>query len=792
MLRRHSTAILAALTGLALSACNSGTDAVAVADAGSGTPANPVTEFDLANGCFTLNADGKTVNRSGSGFTTAAGSAEPFLMRATNLGRYAFFTHDSQFLTGATDPVSAQATGVTAAADPSDGADWTFTTVAPGAYTAQVGGMALGLNSSGALAMASQGAVLTFSPLPASQCAVFPEMPVDIGDTFKGPEKGDLVGFADIHLHMAMGSDTTDGSGGRGASAGGSMYGHAVDRFGVREALKNCEKLHGPDGLRSGQTVLNGGTPDPHDTVGWPTFVDWPARQSLLHQQVYYKWLERTYRAGLRLMVLHGTNIEALCDVAKKTGADHANQDDCSDMGVGLQQVAYAHDIQDYIDAQNGGPGKGWFRIAKNPTEAEAFIRAGKLAVVPGLEFSNIFHCNVTYTGPSGGAGDPNSEVAGCTTEQIDKEIDQAWDAGVRGIFLYHDVDSALGGTGIFSAVLNAINYYGTKGWWTTYDCSNADGKWTKGKPGLDNGYFYGAGAVMLGADSYAPLMDNPIGQALIENAHGAFPAYPASVQCNARGITPLGRYALEAAMKKGFVLDIDHAEISIKQDMLDEGAKTTPAYPMISAHGGHGGFTNAQVLQMLRQGGIMYPGMVNGREYKGFYNKVEAIWNQMTPAEKKAYPIAVGYGADQNGLAGQPGPRGGDNVVPVDYANGFSLFQGPGWGPKFKAAGIAPVKVTELTIPESGKAWNIDEVGIPHYGMIADMVEQISLESGGDTKYLDGFYNSAAAYVRLWKQTVAASAARPAPVRPDPATLPRYVPHPLDPTTGNPVPSTP
>lgn len=750
--------VLLATLGGALAACTA--DGVVTVQPQAG----------LAQACFTLLADGKSVKRDGTAFSTAAGAAEPFLLRATGLGRYAFFTHDSKFMTGTVGAGGAPALDakVAATAAPGDGSDWTFSEVAAGTYTAAVGGRSLAVDSRGALVMAATPASLTLQPLPGSQCATFPEMPTNIGETYTGPRGGEIIGFADIHAHMAMGSDMSDGSGDRGPSAGGVMYGHAVNRFGVREALKDCSVIHGPRGMTSAELVLDS-APDEHDTVGWPDFVDWPARDSMLHQQMYYKFVERSYQAGLRLMVLHGTNIEALCDVAKKSGGDKTS--DCTDMGVGMKQVAYAHDIQDYIDAQHGGPGKGWFRIASDPAEAEAFIRAGKMAVVPGLEFSNIFKCNVTYQ-PDGG------EVVGCTTQMIDEQIEAAWDAGVRGIFLYHDVDSALGGTGIFSPVLNLVNYYGTKGWWRTYTC---DDEWA-GED--DQGYFYGAGAVPMGMGEMAPLFNNPIGAALIGNASGTMPIYPATKQCNARGVTPLGRYALEAAMKKGFVLDIDHAEIAIKQDMLDEGAKSTPAYPMISAHGGHGGFTNAQVLQMLRQGGIMYPGMVNGREYKWFYDKVEAVWNQMTADEKAKYPIAVGYGADQNGLANQPGPRGGDDVVPVDYDN-ITLFRGPGWSGRFNS--LPPVKVGLLTVPESGKFWNVDEVGVAHYGMIPDVVEQIRIESAGDTKYLDGFYRSAAAYVQLWKQTQAAAAVRPAPVRPDPSELPRYVPHPIDPTTGSP-----
>jgi hypothetical protein len=739
---------------------------------GGGGGTGPKTQYDLAGGCFALRAAGnyvKNVNGALTAAADAAGDPERFFMHATGLGRYAFFTSTSRFVTGGSGG------SVSLAAAPSDGADWTFDPTNNGIYKAGVAAGKLAVSDNGSLTLTAQGADLGFEAV--TGCAAYPEMPVNVGETYTGPETGELIGYADIHAHMAMGSDMSDGSGDRGPSAGGVMYGHAVNRFGASEALKDCSVIHGPEGSTTAEIVLDAG-PDPHDTVGWPTFIDWPARDSQLHQQMYWKWVERSWRAGQRLMVIHGTNIEALCDVAKKASTGEKDTD-CTDMGVGMKQVAYVHDMQDYIDAQNGGPGKGWFRVVKSPTEAEAVIRAGKMAVVPGLEFSNIFECNVTYVLNGG-------EVVGCSKDTIDAQIEEVWDAGVRGIFLYHDVDSALGGAGIFSNVLNLVNYYGTKGWWQTYTC---DSEWN-GED--DKGYFYGAGAVMPGANEYAPLLANPIGAALIEGAAGVFPVYPPGRQCNARGtgttgITELGRYALEAVMKKGFVLDIDHAEIRAKQTMLDVGAQTTPAYPMISAHGGHGGFTNAQVEQMLRQGGIMYPGMVNGPEYINFVNKVEARWNTLSDAQKAAYPLAVGYGADQNGLANQPGPRG--NGKTVDYANGFKLFDGtlPGWSARLAALPDVPVAQLKIEVA-GGRSWNVDEEGIANYGMLPDMVEQIRQESGGNAKYLDSFYRSADAYVRLWKQTLAASAVRPAPV--PPANPPPHVPHPLDPTTGEtPVP---
>ena len=44
----------------------------------------------------------------------------------------------------------------------------------------------------------------------------------------------------------------------------------------------------------------------------------------------------------------------------------------------------------------NGGPGQGWFRIVTTPQQARDAVRAGKLAVVLGIEVDNLFNCKET------------------------------------------------------------------------------------------------------------------------------------------------------------------------------------------------------------------------------------------------------------------------------------------------------------------------------------------------------------------------------------------------------------
>ena len=61
-------------------------------------------------------------------------------------------------------------------------------------------------------------------------------------------------------------------------------------------------------------TTTGGGTNDgASSNLGVPLFNGWPQWTSTVHQQVYYKWLERAWLGGLRLMVMDAVTNEALC-----------------------------------------------------------------------------------------------------------------------------------------------------------------------------------------------------------------------------------------------------------------------------------------------------------------------------------------------------------------------------------------------------------------------------------------------------------------------------------------------
>ena len=109
-------------------------------------------------------------------------------------------------------------------------------------------------------------------------------------------------------------------------------------------------------------------------------------------------------------------------------------RNDCDFEANGRLQAQRLREMQDYIDAQNGGPGEGWLRIVDNPADARAVIADGKLAVVQGIEISKVFNCGEFLGQPE------------CSREQIVERLDAAYAAGVRHVFPVHKFDNAFGG----------------------------------------------------------------------------------------------------------------------------------------------------------------------------------------------------------------------------------------------------------------------------------------------------------------------------------------------------------
>jgi hypothetical protein len=211
-------------------------------------------------------------------------------------------------------------------------------------------------------------------------CAAYPE----IGTGVSGrPHAGvtdiqEVRGYVDAHTHgMAY------------EFLGGEVHcGKPWDKYGVAFALVDCEDHTLTTGKGAALEAVLSGRPT-HDPVGWPTFKDWPAPQSLTHEGTYWKWMERSWRGGQRVFVNLLVENGQLCTLYP------LKRNSCDEMTSIRLQAKRMRQFENYIDAQYGGPGKGWYRIVTDPWQARKVINQGKLAVIMGIETSVPFGCTL-------------------------------------------------------------------------------------------------------------------------------------------------------------------------------------------------------------------------------------------------------------------------------------------------------------------------------------------------------------------------------------------------------------
>ena len=323
--------------------------------AGAASAAKPSTEsrYSLVHGCFALATGDSFVAKSGGGYAataTGAGAAEPFRMQATDLGTYLLYGKAGDFL------AAGSGDSVVVAEAPGPAAEWVVDEAGGDGFT--LGNLATGKG----LAAAPGGAV--------KQGAV-----VDRELRRRRGLREVPGGRRQRHRQAGQGQDAVR----RDARVLGPAHAHDGLR-GVRRrpSLRppvaplrrpaRLARLHGRSTATPASNFVNWGSPvDAHDPVGWPTFKDWPNHHSLTYEQTYYKWLERSWMGGMRLAVNLFVDNRAFCEVLAQP---QNRRYECNEMATVRKEATAIYAMQDYIDAQAGGPGKGFFRIVTDPFEA--------------------------------------------------------------------------------------------------------------------------------------------------------------------------------------------------------------------------------------------------------------------------------------------------------------------------------------------------------------------------------------------------------------------------------------
>jgi microsomal dipeptidase-like Zn-dependent dipeptidase len=452
----------------------------------------PKTRYDLANRCFAL-------------------AGEPIYFKPTTLGSYLLHDADRRLVT------AAPGDEVTRGETVGQSAEWAVT---------RARGHRFKFRSSSTGRLLAIDGQTRFRLEPRRGCRRYPEAALGAkGRIARGRKRdGTVFGYVDAHLHVVA-----------DLRAGGLVIaGESFNRFGVTEALGRDADVHGDDGSLdiTGNLLRSGSPAGTHDTEGWPNFTGWPVFDTYTHQQVYYRWLQRAYMAGLRVVVLQLVEDEPLCNIEPRRS--HS----CDETETIELQAQRARELQDYVDAQAGGPGEGWFRLVRNSRQARRTIERGKLAVLLGVESSSPFGCSEYM-------GEPQ-----CGREDVDRGIALYRKLGIRSMFVAHWVNNAFAGAKVESG---------------------------------DIGTFI---ATFNATHTGRPFQTGPCP----EEEHGE--------SCNVKGLTGLGEYLINELMDNRMLIEVDHLSERARLRVLEIAEERD--YPLVSSHTGSGGVWTASDLERL------------------------------------------------------------------------------------------------------------------------------------------------------------------------------------------------
>ncbi|MBB4907578.1 amidohydrolase family protein [Actinophytocola algeriensis] len=589
-----------------------------VAALGMPVPAAQAVPPDVAaldGACVALKApSGKFVVRGALGGYQATGGAasQPFRLQETGAATYLLYGTGNDFLGQGLGTL-----GVLSARAASADTNWRLTAAGDAVtITAVAANRQLAVDPL-LKTLALRSTATPFTLVSATGCATAPEAELNIaGDPFTGTVNGEVRGLADLHSHLTAYE-----------FIGGDIHcGAPFSEYGITAALVDCPD-HEPHGLGAWwENLAGGGYPTfTHDTTGWPTFKDWPKHNSWTHEAMYYRWLERAWRGGLRVYTNLFVNNEALCQIYP------IKSNPCDDMASIRLQAQRIHELEDFIDTQSGGPGQGWLRIVRDPAQARSVIEQGKLAVVLGVEVSQPFGCGVRNGTPL------------CDRADIDAGLDELYDLGVRRMFVCHKFDNALCGVrfdeGVAGTIINAANFASTGRFWQVEKCPTA---------AHDN-------TIQFESD----LLSGPLSALLPPGV--TLPVYPSAPHCNVNGLTDLGEYAMRGMMDRGMLIDIDHMSAKATDQALD--LLESSDYPGVVSS--HSWVDPSYYPRIYALGGMAVP-------YGWGTEKFLGEWRSMKAAAGAGTDFGFGAGFDTGGFGHQPPPR---SSSAVQYP--FTTFDG-------------------------------------------------------------------------------------------------------------------
>lgn len=707
--------------------------------------------YALAQGCFALKAanDGRYMVTAGTNAYALAdvteNDAEKFFLKPSGLGTFLLYDREGGYL--ATELVTLNRQW-----EASQKAEWRINalnifkgkTQVDQQYTlvSTIDNLRLLVGKSGPIVQGNPPPIsvnaAAFSLVEQAQdsCTAFPEAALDaeIDPAFFTPKDPALPvsGYADMHAHLGFPK----------AMAGLAMAGNIFSPWGIEKALPDCKALHGTDGamdLLESQNSSNGKSG--HATEGYPDFTYWPSRATNTHVQAYYRWIQRAWLSGLRIIVTDVTGNPTFCELLSYLHPFQAEGDCKSDSEVG-NQTQYLYALQDYVDAQEGGPGKGWFRVVTSPAQARQVISENKLAVVLGSEYGTLFDCVESNTG--------------CTADYVEKKLSEIHAMGIRSVFPIHRFDNGFGGTqpagGASGAWMHLSGMMSTGNithisdlirpskllfkpigghFWQLETCPEGvegTGGILSMRQFLDEDFGFVRNAV-LDIPTYGPFVSSILDYAFF-NKLEPIPEYTEFNEggnaCNVRPLQDMGRYLINRMIDKGMILEIDHMGYNTRIETLDI-LENRQYSGVVSSHGWIENMPEMRA-RIFRLGGLMSP--FNSTP-SGIASTLKRYSGEMG---EFPFTIGIGIGSDVQGVTSQPT---GDSDFTPSYP--FKSVDG----------------LVTFTPPKTGnRSFDFSREGVANYGLYAEWLENLrEVDARDDAELMKIFMSSAEAYLQMWER---------------------------------------
>ncbi|HEV7461026.1 MAG TPA: hypothetical protein VGN78_10850, partial [Solirubrobacteraceae bacterium] len=364
----------------------------------------------------------------------------------------------------------------------------------------------------------------------------------------------------------------------------------------------------------------------------------------------------------------------------------------CDEMDTVRRGFADIRELQRYVDAQAGGPGKGFFQIVTDPYQARRVINQGKMAVVLEVEVSELFGCR--------GWDQPT-----CGQAQVDRQLDEMYRLGVRSSLLLNKFDNPLTGvrfdSGPVGVLINAGNKQSAGSFFSARTCTT---------PLHDN-------TIETFAPQGSATLDGVLGTLGVQS--GTFPTYPPAPHCNTRGLTALGRHVVRGMMDRHMIVNPDH----MSQAAVDDTLTLLESRRYSGVISPHGWMDPGNWPRLWKLGGMAFPGHSKAGDYV-------KDWQKYRP-KRTPYFFGWGYGADLGGLSDQPAAT---DQGSISYP--FKSYDG---------------SVTFDRQRTGDRTFDYSKDGVAQYGLYADWFADLK-RVGGQALAQD-MWNGSEAYLEMWER---------------------------------------